>query len=204
MKLLNYGMGSLIIIFCSFRNLNKNAAPATHEKWVILNVGKLDVSGSTNINDFLCRIQGNKNQDTLVISCNRNPGGTFEVNGKIRYNVDEFKCTNPLMTRELKKTLESDKFPQMTVRAVSFDSVPDFDKGDQMVKATINICLHGSNRLYVIDCHLHKEANDVVSIDCSRMVSFSDFGITSPNRLGGLIKVRNQLYVHIYLAIRAV
>ena len=192
----------LVLLAGTLTGQTKNKVP--HEKWVVMAQGKLSVQGKTNLNAFTCEINGYTNKDTLSLRAGKRPEETFYVSGKLRYPVDDFKSGNAIMTRELKKTLNSAQFPQMTVQAVSLERIPDLQTGPQTVKGMIEIELRGATKRFPVICEMSEDASKQVYISCQRSLNFSDFNIEPPRRLGGLLKTRDELLVRLSFAIRPI
>lgn len=134
------------------------------------------VNGKTNINTFKCT-----NEKFNAASNSY----SFKT-GKLPYlqlEVDNFDCKNKIMTSDMKKTLKADKFPMMYVKFISFKKV-----SEKQYTATIEVKLTDKTRYYTTS--FYPVNNTLVGRE---YVRFSDFGLTAPTKMGGMIAVEDRL-----------
>jgi hypothetical protein len=139
-------------------------------------VNNVVVNGTTNINTFKCvNDKFNPASDSYSFKKNQLP--------HLQLSVNDFDCNNRIMTNDLRKTLKADQFPVMSVKFLTFIKV-----SEQQYRAYIEVKLVGKTRYYTTD--FHPIENSFVGRE---YVKFSDFGITPPTKMGGLIVVHDDL-----------
>jgi hypothetical protein len=168
------------------------------KRWVVVNGCALKVDGSTNINSFSCAIVNYGNPDTIVVY--RNPNQPVVLRGEIRLPVGQFDCRNPIMTADLRKTLKANKFPHLAIRFLSIKDYPEANITS--TRGGVTIELAGVSKTYDVDYKVIQSERNYISLVGIRDVNFSDFNISPPTRIGGMIKTKNQLNVVFNLKVK--
>jgi hypothetical protein len=164
---------------------------STLTKWVIMSGCYLKVDGSTNINKFSCAISNYCIPDTILVARNNKP---VSLNGSIRLDVQNFDCHNGIMTADLRKTLKASTFPKLTIHFLSITKYPEL-AGKEIIKGWVNIELAGVTKQFDVDYTVISADKTVINLVGTRRVNFSDFSITPPRKLGGMIRTNNELDV---------
>jgi hypothetical protein len=162
-------------------------------KWLILKGGTLRVNGSTNINTFSCIVSDYTPIDTLY--CTINKDASVIMNGKISLDIFGFDCHNPMMTLDLRKTLKAKDFPTMKINFLSLNKFPDLKPTPEIIKGWVFIELSGVTKKYEVSYKFSMDNLKVIHLIGDRSVNFSDFNITPPRKLGGIIKANDRLDV---------
>jgi hypothetical protein len=165
-------------------------------KWVVSKECSLKVSGSTNINQFACVIPGYSGGDTLAFF--KGPGSVI-LTGLISLSVAAFDCHNKGMTGELRKALKAKEYPRLTIRFVSLSGYPD---EQPQLTGVVVIELAGVSKRYTVDYKVNREGVHKLTLVGVRKVNFSDFNLTPPSKLGGIIKTNNELNVEFNLKVK--
>jgi hypothetical protein len=183
------GLSYLFIIFLGF-GFQTNNSNAT--KWVIITGCSLKVDGSTNVNNFSCAITNYSRPDTIFVT--RLPNQPVKLNGNISLDVQSFDCHNPVMTADLRKTLNAKEHPRLIIRFISINKYPEPGK-QGVTKGIVVIELAGVSKGFEVDYKIIPTERTSISLVGSRNVNFSDFDITPPRKLGGMIRTNNELSV---------
>jgi hypothetical protein len=162
-------------------------------KWVIVNGCSLKVDGSTNINTFSCIIGEYSHPDTISIS--RSPGQPVPMSGMIMLDIQKFDCHNLVMTADLRKTLKSKEFPHLIIRFLSMSKYPDLANRQEATKGMVAIELAGVSKRFEVDYKVQSAGGNFISLVGSRRIQFSDFFLSPPRKLGGMIRTDNNLSV---------
>jgi hypothetical protein len=169
-------------------------------RWVTINGCSLKVDGSTNINNFSCAITNYSKPDTIVVT--RASNQPVFLSGNIKLDVPNFDCHNPIMTADLRKTLKAKEFPQLMIFFVSMSRYPDGSNKKDITKGTVLIVLAGVSKRFEVDYKVVSADNNFVNLIGSRKVNFSDFNLTPPRKLGGMIQTNNELSVEFNLRMK--
>ena len=169
--------------------------PTRLESWKIKNTSTLQVVGKTNVNSFTCAIDSYNGEDTLVYETSVSYENGIKVRGNLVIEVDEFDCKHRVMTRDLQKTLKSDMYPHMHIKFKSFTKGLDHATHQDQVTGIVEIELAGRVKTYEVMYQIVNIGNNQLILIGYRPVLFSDFGLKPPSKLGGIIKVVNELEV---------
>ncbi len=165
--------------------------------------GSLRVDGSTNINKFNCEITNYSNPDTINIS--KNPDrSALSIAGDVKLNVQNFDCHNPVMTADLRKTLKAKQYPNLIIRFLSLSKYPNLAIKQDYVKGLVSIELAGVTRRFEVDYKFLSGKEDVLDLIGTRKINFTDFNITPPRKIGGMIQTDNELSVMFALRVKVI
>lgn len=169
------------------------------ESWQVRSSSSLKVNGKTNINSFNCVIGAYNRTDTLEVIKPQHLNGECKADGKLVIPIERFDCHHKVMTKDLQKTLKSSQFPEMTIKFLTFSRSIDGLPSGSKVTARADISLAGARKTYDIDFEIKQYTQKQIELLGIKPLLFSDFGLTPPSKLGGTIKVKNELAVEIKL-----
>ena len=169
------------------------------KRWVISENSNLCVNGSTNINTFKCEILDYDHIDTITVSKN-NRG--IALTGCISLNVESFDCHNSIMTHDLRKTLKAKEFPRLQINFLSLNKLPDLTIHPEIITGLVDIEISGVRKRFEVNYQITQDAQKVIHLLGSRDVNFSDFNLTPPRKLGGMIRTNDKLSVDFHLKMR--
>ena len=172
-------------------------------RWVLVKGGSLEVKGSTNINNFTCGITGYSNPDTIVVF--RAPGDRDAVSlrGSLSLDVKLFDCRNPVMTGDLRKTLKSKDHPKLKIRFLSLSKFPDLSSQPDNIRGLVDIELAGVSKRFEVNYRFYRDQQKIIRLIGERDVNFTDFNLSPPRKLGGMIQTDNRLRVQFQLGMKA-
>ena len=145
----------------------------------------LEIKGWTNINTFKC--SNEKVQNALSIyafSGNQLPTVVFKI--------DDFDCQNKMMNKDFRKILQSDQFPNITIKFLEFVKA----SGDRF-NAVIEVKMMTVSRTYQVSFSMYNN-----NLAGNRRVRFSDFKIIPPKRMGGMVYVKDVLDLFFSLSVK--
>lgn len=131
----------------------------------------IQINGTTNVNSFKCTNASFRNDN---FSGSQLPDISLKVN--------DFDCQNRMMTKDFQKTLESEKYPNLSIKFVKIT------KSQNGYSAQIQVMMMDKSRTYQIAFSEQKE-----KWTGKKQVRFSDFDIKPPKKMGGMIVVRDEL-----------
>ena len=170
-------------------------------KWVITKSGSLSVTGSTNVNTFSCLVPNYNHPDTINVYQNKS---TVKLSGEIKLNVNTFDCHNAMMTAQLRKTLKGSQFPFIHVRFISLRKFPSLNLQTEIIKGIVEIELANVTKRYEIDYEFSVDQQKIIHLMGKHEVNFSDFNLTPPSKLGGMIKTNDQLEIEFQLLLKEI
>jgi hypothetical protein len=193
MKTINKIQILMIAIFCS-------GFATSDGTWIIARESTLAIHGATNINKFTCSINSYSGHDTLQYDSNISSSELqFTTNG-MTIPIQKFDCGTKQISRDFQSTLKSDLFPDLNIRFVSLER--GTLKSEQFVNGKVKITLAGVTKQYTIRFKTIVEKHEVV-LSGSHPVNFTDFKLTAPEKLNGLIRVKDGLRVEFHLVLKS-
>lgn len=180
----------LLIFLPGFNTPDTTALSA----WVVMPGSSLAVNGSTNINTFQCEITNYSLPDTLTCIQKMPKGQVLPMQGRLMLDILAFDCHNKMMTNDLRKTLKYKTNPHLSIRFISINSFPDF-RNPSKITGVVDISLAGVTKRYEINYLFTVDNAQMIHLKGDRIVNFSDFNLTPPSKLGGIIKAKDELSV---------
>lgn len=178
-----------------------NPPDNTLTSWVVMPGSSLAVNGSTNINTFQCEITNYSLPDTLACSRTAARGQLLPMNGRLKLDIQSFDCHNKMMTNDLRKTLKAKTYPHLSIRFISINSFPDF-KNPTRITGVVDIDLAGVTKRFEINYLFTIGSGQMVHLKGDRVINFSDFNLSPPSKLGGIIKAKDELSVEFKLNLK--
>lgn len=173
---------------------------ASKESWLVKNISTLKVDGKTNINSFSC-IVPSYDRSNDVITCEKTTQGCI-VSSQLIIPVESFDCYHRVMTKDLQKTLKSHKFPHMVIDFKSFSKLPSHLVHGASFTGNADINLAGVSRNYTIQFTSKKTNDENIELIGVKSIKFTEFGLIPPSKLGGTIKVKDELQVEFRLFLK--
>jgi hypothetical protein len=170
------------------------------EKWKIEKDSNLYFEGRSNISSFSCGITEYLRPDTLCFYREALSQPVLSVRGGLTINVNRFNCQQQYMNKDLIKTLKGNECPELKI---ALKTIGNFTKPVKNIKGTVTISLAGVTRTMDVDYTVQYLDQHNLQLQGYRRVLFSDFGLTPPRKLAGLVKVEEQIDVRFQLVLRS-
>jgi len=194
--------GCLSILLISIAGTSFLPADNIKVKWLVLKGGTLNVAGSTNINTFSCIIPNYSIPDTLICYKNFGKDQSIAMTGLVSLPIFSFDCHNNMMTADLRKTLKAKDFPKLIIHFISLRKFPELKKTPENITGMVYIELAGITKKFEVNYTISMDDQKVIRLIGKRSVSFSDFHITPPRKLGGIIQTKDKLDVEFHLSLK--
>ena len=122
------------------------------------------------------------------------------LEGGITLMASNFDCHNNMITRDFKKTLRIENYPEMYIRFLQLKR-----KREQKpeLTGTMEIVIAGVSKRYAVTCLIKSAGNNEKHLEGTRSFKFSDFGLQPPDKLFGAIKVEDNISVNFHLRLKA-
>lgn len=147
------------------------------------------INGITNINSFKCL--NDDFHQLIPLSLENSPKNKFSETS-INLIVKDFDCKNKMMTSDFRNTLNAEKYPFLNITFLSLDKI-----AEGKFKGFVQVKIMNKLKKYYIDFSLINS-----KLIGSKTLKFSDFGITPPKKLGGLINVKDNLDLSFSLKVK--
>lgn len=135
----------------------------------------VQINGNTNVSSFRC-VNNKFKAETGVYTFSE------KTLPNIILKVNDFDCGNKMMTKDFQKILNSEKYPDMTIKFINFT------KTQKSYNAVVEVRMMNQSKRYSVEFNV--ENNKMIG---RKNVKFSDFNITPPKKMGGMIVVKDDL-----------
>lgn len=172
----------------------------------ILPESKVFLAGTTNINKFKCDC-GNT-FDIQKFHLNLNPQDRMDFTStSLQLPVEYFDCKNSKMDRDLQKALKAEQYPYIGIELKQFSmypgEIPLSGSGEGLPStAKVNITIAGVTRTYEIQVRTTKDAHLQFRFAGNKTMNMTDFNISPPVALFGMIKVNDPITFHFNLLVQ--
>jgi hypothetical protein len=167
-------------------------------KLVIHPSSSLSINGKTNINKYRCAIDGYKGSDTLTLTAERGKGAYF-IKGHVRLDASAFDCAKKIITNDFRETIQSEKYPNIGIRFISFEREPKYARTEEQFDGELIITLAQVSVPCKLRCGIVQDEHGLIHLRGKRAFKFSDFGLKPPTKMGGMIKVKEEIEVAFHL-----
>lgn len=172
-------------------------------EWVVEKNSYLSISGSSNVSPFICEVKEYLLSDTLHAQWDNSKNTLQFQKSYLQIAVKRFDCNAKFMTEEFCKTLKADKCPDLIFKFVSIE-VEDTKLNTQSVKTMIDISLAGVTKRLTIPMQMKKNDKSCMRLRGSHQLTFADFNLVPPQKLAGMIKVKQEIMVNFELCFRTI
>ena len=170
--------------------------------WVIDAESRLTIHGSTNVNQFICKIEYCTGTDTLQYAENNSTGELRFTRGRMTVPVRSFDCGAKPISRDFWRTLKAERYPNLEINFISLENLSLRNKRN--IKGVVDITLAGITTRYDICYRVSLNENGTIYLTGLHAVNFADFHLEAPEKLKGLIKVKEALKVQFNLVLKEI
>lgn len=169
--------------------------------WIIDSHSKLTIKGFTNVNNFTCTIEYYPGSDTLQYVEKASTRALLFTRSLMTIPIRSFDCGANPISKDFWETLKADTYPDMKINFISLET-PYTNTGK--VKGVVDITLAGVTSRYTICYDAVVNENGTVLLAGMHSVNFSDFQLQAPEKLNGLIRVKEGLKVYFNLVLKEI
>ena len=204
-----------LLILCLVAASSLNAAETTH--LVAAQPSRLVLEGSSNVAPWRCSgttLDGRMNvaapldrinevidliEDVNIAQWMVNPAGARfpQPDFELRIPVNTLRCGNRQMERDMYRALRSDTYPTIEFRfAELIGGVNhDIDGASYHAKIAGVLTLAGAKKNVAVDVIAQRVARDRFKLHARLPLRMTDFRITPPTAMFGLVKAKDDLVV---------
>lgn len=166
--------------------------------WVIGPETKMVIHGHTNINSFQCKMDCYHQLDTLGYSTDDDQCMIFFKENLMKIPVINFDCGSKMINTDFYDVLNKDRFPDINIQFVALERWT----GNTDVGGTVFITLAGVTKPFIIHYQINSTTK-VLLLKGRQKICFSDFNLSPPEKMFGMIKVQDNLEVEFDIALRS-
>lgn len=148
------------------------------------------IEGKTNVNSFACNSDSIRGYAELR--------GDAETIMEALLPIDSLDCGKRQINRDMFKTLNADVYPNIYFEMMqSYMLGTSVDKGDiYLIRVEGELTISGQTRYVVFEAEGLQLENGKYIIRGHTPILMSDYGLTPPSAMLGMIKVDDELVVH--------
>ena len=174
-----------------------------YKKWIVEKSSSLSIQGATNVNTFTCDATEYLNADTLSYLNDDVAKKLNFSNSSLFIDIKRFDCHSKLITKDFRKALKADETPTLKITFLSLDQF-DNSCNNKSVKGIVDIELAGINRRFEICYKVKALSNNRIELNGSHSFTFSDFKLTAPKKMAGLIRTKEGIRVNFHLFFKVI
>lgn len=166
-----------------------SAALLPKEEFVVVKGNKITVQAHTSLGAVNCAYTSSSQKDTLYL--NRQQLKKDRL--KLTIPVEKFNCGNLLLNRDFANTLNVKQHPEIEIELISLKRQGKDYRGELKLElAGKSIPL---DDVQFITC----SSNNAELLKSNICLNFSEIGLATPKKLGGLFKVQDELQITVEL-----
>lgn len=154
----------------------------------------LCVEGKTNVNEFNCDFDVATINSKIPVTYKSRGESVDFSNASLILNNDCFDCGSRGINKDFKKLLKTETHPQIILTLNNLFLKTDYKN---TVEASVSIKMAGVEKQYNIPVELNQKDNFDVKGQMS--LNISDFNLEPPQKMLGLIKVKNVITINFNL-----
>ncbi len=162
------------------------------------------IEGSSNVHDWTCRARTFQARVDLAPGASPSPSSTLAdivQRVVVTVQVRDLECGNRKMERDLYHALKADDPSSPATILAVMTAIPGVSKQPATLETAGTLGVAGVERAVHVDIAMERLADGTVKARGSLPLLMTDFGVTPPTGLFGLIKSRNEVVVKFELII---
>ena len=172
-------------------------------KWTIEKSSTITVTGKSNVNEFNCQVPGYYQTDTIFVS-QLSSGKDVRLSGDLEVDVFKFDCHSKMITKDLRKTLKADQYTKLKIRILTLEHLPESQFTAQCIKGMVEVELAGARKVLQIPYVFVNNGPNGYLLNGTKTFYFSDFNLTPPRKLAGIVQVKDEFLVDFKLKVNII
>lgn len=158
----------------------------------------LSINGTSNVTDFSCGLEQHLSQEKLSFSYQFEQNRVLVDGNTLYINAEQFDCGKRGINRDFKKALKVKEYPyiKITLKELIVTDAQSFP-----TEALVNIEIAGVVREYMISLVEIESFSNSVRVRGEKSLNITDFNLSPPTALFGMVKVRDELSIDFNLII---
>lgn len=157
------------------------------------------LKGSSNINKFELAYTGELGKTNKVQVENMDSKLTMKSGSGVNLKVADFKSTNTYITKDFRKMLKADTYPNLVIEPVSVWK----HKGQAgLVCVLINLTIAGCTRQETINLNLTRQDATVLQCKGVHKISLKRYALDAPKKALGTVQVSDEVAIDMLLKLQ--
>jgi hypothetical protein len=174
----------LVFPHCRSVAINGNNAPGKldHENYI-------SIQGASNINEFELI---NRNPSINKLSAENTKNNKYQ---NIQISVDDFTGSNERVVKDFREMVDAGNYPFIKI-SIEQKELADFDETTGLTNFKTKISIAGTSREYIVPCQIESRLDNGYVLSGNFLIKLTDFGIGPPEKLLGLVQVKNEVFIN--------
>jgi len=191
----------LLVLFWSITALGGNRQEFLYS---IMPGSTLAIAGFTNISHFVCFSSNESSLDAFQIDFGQQNNRILTFSGvELKISVFSIDCGNRLMNRDLQHSLGGRNFPYIEIQVLEATRIShNSQTGNGRARVLVDISMNGRSRKSYFMVEFNGSNPSEFSVIGSKKIKMTDFGITPPSPVMGLVKVNDEVSIQLNLIVK--
>ncbi|WP_338731249.1 YceI family protein [Mangrovimonas cancribranchiae] len=190
-------MKRLLIFFVVLTLVSFRFMKETETSVLLSPESKLYVEGTTNIKDFNCEFDVTAIKKEIPVSFVAKPNGLLFKRAKLTLNNSCFDCGNKGINKDFNKLLKTEQHPQIVLH---LNELVYNNTNNNVVEAYLQIDMAGVLKPYKIPVTVSQDQG--FNVKGQLHLNISDFHLEPPQKVFGLIKVKDVITINFDLVLK--
>jgi hypothetical protein len=172
------------------------------ERAYILKESELTLIGESNVKPFSCECE--EEFEPVSYELSQHCDGHYVFKGtQLRVPVRTLDCGNRIMNKDLYEALKAETYPEIIIQPIELHLPLELtpQAGWVSFTAEATIALAGRAKTVTLPVKARHTSNTQFQIRSRKTLCMLDFGIAPPTAMGGLIKVKEEIDIHLDLLV---
>lgn len=179
------------LFFISWFNFND---PERETKVRVEPESEVVIAGTTNVNNFTCKYNLQELEVPIRLIYDEKSEQILFKNAELTLINDCFDCGGKAINRDFQELLKTERHPQVGLKLLYVEP-PSLNQS--MVDVGVEIKIAGVSRRY--QTLLYCEQTKDICVNGTLELKLSDFQLEPPKKMLGMIKVDDEIKVHLTL-----
>ncbi len=188
-----------VLLGCSAGNLiAQTSAPS---RFLVDPVSRLHIHGKSNVNTFTCTCRQTFLELPFHLSAQQDATKLGFRHTVLNVQTRLFDCGNKVMNEDMYHALKSKKFPQMAIELDAVERITNLGLVWVDIKVWTKITLAGESRSVWLPAKVRQPGPGRWHIRTKKTLRMTDFKVTPPTALMGMIKTDDEITIELDLLI---
>jgi hypothetical protein len=188
-------MTLFLYLFLQFASLVASNQPAI---CTINSSSKLWIEGTSNVKGFSCFNESIISEPPKHIVFEKTSEGYLFKNLKMRIPGEHLDCGNRIMNKDLQKALLCEDYPFIELTLNNAVILPTYDEKPmgQLWEVSGHLSIAGTSRKVKLLVESQNLSSSSIHLKSKYGLMMSNYGITAPEPMMGLVKVHDKIVIH--------
>jgi len=158
------------------------------------NKGSISIYGSSNVNKFVLT---NSMMPISLRACNycKDTNALKTKVYWVQIPIKDFQTDNPQVYKDFLNITKSRQYPNISI-GITLEMLHKIVAGVSSLVVPAEVSMAGTAQTYHIRCQIQRTAPQVLTVSGYQTMKLTDFNISPPEKLFGLVKVNNEINVN--------